>query len=172
MVVGLPGELARQLATSPKNNMTDSRLWNIYLAGEIHSPWRDEIAEGIRQAGLPVQLTNPVVDHTASDDCGIAILGEEPNPFWKDRKGAGINAIRTRTLLGNADVVVVRFGLQYRQWNAAFDAGCGVALGKPLITLHDAELDHALKEIDAAACATARDPKQVVQILQYVIDQS
>ena len=152
--------------------MTDSRHWNVYLAGEIHSPWRDEIAAGIHQAGLPVQLTSPVVDHAASDDCGIAILGEEPNPFWKDHKGAGINAIRTRTLLGNADVVVVRFGLQYRQWNAAFDAGCGVALGKPLITLHDAELDHALKEIDAAACATARDPKQAVQILQYVVNQS
>ena len=152
--------------------MADSRHWNVYLAGEIHSPWRDEIAAGIHQAGLLVQLTSPVVNHAASDDCGVAILGEEPNPFWKDRKGAGINAIRTRTLLANADVVVVRFGLQYRQWNAAFDAGCGVALGKSLITLHDAELDHALKEIDAAACATARDPKQVVQILQYVIDQN
>jgi len=152
--------------------MTDSRHWNVYLAGEIHSPWRAEIATGIHQAELPVQLTSPVVDHAASDDCGIAILGEEPNPFWKDRKGAGINAIRTRTLLANADIVVVRFGPKYRQWNAAFDAGSAVALSKPLITLHDAELDHALKEIDAAACATARDPQQVVQILQYVIDHS
>ena len=152
--------------------MTDSRHWNVYLAGEIHSPWRDEIAAGIHQAGLLVQLTSPVVNHAASDDCGVAILGEEPNPFWKDRKGAGINAIRTRTLLANADIVVVRFGPKYRQWNAAFDAGSAVALSKPLITLHDAELDHALKEIDAAACATARDPQQVVQILQYVIDHS
>ena len=152
--------------------MTDSPHWNVYLAGEIHSPWRDEIATGIHQAGLPVQLTSPVVDHAASDDCGVAILGEEPNPFWKDRKGAGINAVRTRTLLANADIVVVRFGPKYRQWNAAFDAGSAVALSKPLITLHDVELDHALKEIDAAACATARDPQQVVQILQYVIDQS
>ncbi len=152
--------------------MTDSRHWNVYLAGEIHSPWRAEIAAGIHQAELPVQLTSPVVDHAASDDCGIAILGEEPNPFWKDRKGAGINAIRTRTLLANADIVVVRFGPKYRQWNAAFDAGSAVALSKPLITLHDVELDHALKEIDAAACATARDPQQVVQILQYVIDHS
>jgi len=151
--------------------MTDSRHWNVYLAGEIHSPWRDEIAAGIHQAGLPVQLTSPVVDHAASDDCGITILGEEPHPFWKDHKGAGINAIRTRTLLANADIVVVRFGPKYRQWNAAFDAGCAVTLSKPLITLHDVELDHALKEIDAAACATARDPQQVAQILQYVIDQ-
>jgi YtoQ family protein len=152
--------------------MADSRHWNVYLAGEIHSPWRDEIAAGIHQAGLLVQLTSPVVNHAASDDCGVAILGEEPNPFWKDRKGAGINAVRTRTLLANADIVVVRFGPKYRQWNAAFDAGSAVALSKPLITLHDVELDHALKEIDAAACATARDPQQVVQILQYVIDQS
>ena len=97
------------------------------------------------------------------------ILGTESGSFWKDRKGAGVNAIRTRTLIRRADVVVVRFGPKYRQWNAAFDAGFAAALGKPLVTLHDAELDHALKEIDAAACATARDPDQVVEILHYVV---
>ena len=96
-------------------------------------------------------------------------LGNESDPFWKDRRGAGVNAIRTRTLIERADVVVVRFGNKYRQWNAAFDAGIAVTLGKPLITLHDEELDHALKEINAAACATARSPEQVVKILEYVI---
>ena len=39
--------------------------------------------------------------------------------------------------------MVVRFGDKYRQWNAAFDAGYAAALGKPLVTLHDGELDHA-----------------------------
>jgi len=99
------------------------------------------------------------------------MLGAETNSFWKDRKGAGINAIRTRTLIRQADVVVVRFGDKYRQWNAAFDAGFASAIGKAIITLHDADLDHALKEVDAAACATARDLRQVVRILQYVITQ-
>ena len=149
----------------------DPHIWIIYLAGEIHSQWRTAIANGIQRAGLPVRLTAPVTDHAASDDCGANILGDESEPFWKDRKAAGINAIRTQTLIRRADIVVVRFGSEYRQWNAAYDAGFAAAIGKPLITLHDAELDHALKEIDTAACATARDPDQVVQILHHVIQQ-
>ncbi len=149
----------------------DPLLWSVYLSGEIHTPWRNEIADGIKRAGSPVPLTAPVADPAASDDCGANILGTESDPFWKDRKGAGVNAIRARTLIRRADVVVVRFGSKYRQWNAAFDAGFAAAIGKPLVTLHDAELDHALKEIDAAACATSRDPDQVVKILHYVIEQ-
>lgn len=152
--------------------MTDPRTWNVYLAGEIHSDWRQQITAGINSAGLPVRLSAPVTDHEASDNCGVQILGSESDPFWKDHKGAGLNAIRTRTLLAEADVVVVRFGPKYRQWNAAFDAGYAVALGKPLIVLHDAELDHALKEIDAAAQATARSADEVVAILKYVITQA
>jgi YtoQ family protein len=144
-------------------------VWTVYLSGEIHSDWRERIAEGVAAAELPVRLTAPVTDHAASDDCGVDILGPEERKFWKDRKGAGINAIRTRTLLAEADVVVVRFGPKYRQWNAAFDAGFAAALGKPLVTLHDEELDHALKEVDAAAQATAREPEQVARILEYVL---
>jgi len=149
----------------------DSLSWSVYLSGEIHTEWRRDIADGVERAGLPVRLMAPVTDHSASDDCGTSILGDESEPFWKDRKGAGVNAIRTRTLLRRADVVVVRFGAKYRQWNAAFDAGFAAAIGKPLVTLHDPDLDHALKEVDAAACATARDAEQVVQILRYVIEQ-
>ena len=97
--------------------------WQVYLSGEIHSDWRERIERGAEAAGLDVEFTGPVTDHAASDDCGVAILGPEEKPFWKDHKGAGVNAVRTRTLLEKADVVVVRFGEQYRQWNAAFDAG-------------------------------------------------
>ena len=143
--------------------------WKIYLSGEIHTDWRDRIAQGVADAGLDVELTGPVTDHEASDDCGIAILGDEDRPFWKDHVGAGVNAIRTRTLLERADVVVVRFGEQYRQWNAAFDAGYAAALGKPLITLHPEGHDHALKEVDRAALAVAREPEQVVELLRYVM---
>jgi YtoQ family protein len=144
--------------------------WQIYLSGEIHTDWRERIAHGIAAAGLDVALTGPVTDHAASDDCGVAILGEEDRAFWKDHVGAGVNAIRTRTLLERADVVVVRFGEQYRQWNAAFDAGYAAALGKPIVTLHDEELDHALKEVDRGALATARSSDQVVDVLRYVIE--
>jgi len=143
--------------------------WNVYLSGEIHTDWRERIERGAAGAGLDVEFSAPVTDHAASDDCGVAILGDEQRPFWKDHVGAGVNAIRTRTLIAAADVVVVRFGDQYKQWNAAFDAGYAAALGKALITLHPEQHDHALKEVDRAALAVAREPEQVVGILRYVI---
>jgi YtoQ family protein len=146
--------------------------WNVYLSGEIHSDWRQRIRSGIEQAGLPVVLSAPVTDHAASDDAGTGTLGGEPEAFWRDHMGAGVNAIRTQTLIRNADVVVVRFGDKYKQWNAAFDAGFAAALGKPIVTLHDEDIDHALKEVDRGALATARSAEQVVDVLRYVIDGS
>ena len=140
----------------------------LYLSGEIHSDWREQIISGA--AGMDVSFTGPVTDHAASDDCGVAILGDEPNKFWHDHKGAKINAIRTRKAIADADVVVVRFGEKYKQWNAAFDAGYASALGKSLIVMHGAEHQHALKEVDAAALAVVETPAEIVRILQYVID--
>ena len=101
---------------------------------------------------------------------GTGTLGDEPEKFWADHKGAGVNSIRTQTLIRDADVVVVRFGEKYRQWNAAFDAGYAAALGKPYITEHPEEFDHALKEVDGAARATARSPEQVAAVLRYVME--
>lgn len=140
---------------------------NVYLSGEIHTDWREQIIEG--SVGLDVTFAGPVTDHAASDDCGVAILGEEPNKFWHDHKGAKVNAIRTRKGIEDADVVVVRFGEKYKQWNAAFDAGMAAALGKSLIILQQPEHDHALKEVDAAALAVTRTPGEVVDILRYVL---
>ncbi|MEM1103977.1 MAG: YtoQ family protein [Pseudomonadota bacterium] len=142
--------------------------WDVYLSGEIHTDWRERIESAVREAGLPIGFSAPVTDHAASDDCGVHILGAEEQAFWKDRKGAQMNAIRTRTLIEAADVVVVRFGDKYKQWNAAFDAGYAAALSKPLIVMHDPELTHALKEVDAAALAVAQTPEQVAAILKYV----
>ena len=144
--------------------------WSIYLSGEIHTDWRQQIEDGARAADLDVEFTAPVTDHPASDDCGVAILGPEPNKFWHDHKGAKLNAICTRTALEAADIVVVRFGDKYKQWNAAFDAGYAAALGTPIIVLHAPENSHALKEVDAAALAVAETPAQLVDILRYVID--
>jgi YtoQ family protein len=145
------------------------RTWSVYLSGEIHSDWRERIEAGTREASLPVVFSAPVTDHAASDDAGTGTLGGEDDSFWRDHKGAGVNAIRTQTLIRGADLAVVRFGDRYRQWNAAFDAGFAAALGKPVVTLHDPELDHALKEVDRAAQATARTAEQVVDVLRYVI---
>ncbi|MGD8569982.1 MAG: YtoQ family protein [Gammaproteobacteria bacterium] len=146
-----------------------SDKWTVYLSGEIHSDWRERVLQGAQQQDLPVRFLSPVTDHASSDDCGARILGEESEPFWRDHKGAKINAIRTRIFIEKADIVVVRFGDKYRQWNAAFDAGYAAALGKSVVTLHDPELTHALKEVDGAALATAQTPEQVVNILHYVI---
>ena len=145
------------------------KVWNVYLSGEIHSDWREQIAQGVKDAGLPVNLTSPVTVHEDSDDCGVAIFGAETDNFWHDHKGAKLNSIRTRAMIEAADLVVVRFGEKYKQWNAAFDAGYAAALGTPYITLHPSEHDHALKEVDGSAQAMAREPIQVVQALSYVI---
>ena len=145
------------------------RIWKVYLSGEIHSDWRERISDGVAAAGLPVELSAPITLHEDSDDCAVASFGPEQDKFWLDRKGASLNSIRTGTLIASADIVVVRFGEKYKQWNAAFDAGYAVALGKPIITLHPAGHDHALKEVDAAANAVARAPEQVVHALAYVI---
>lgn len=142
-------------------------MLNVYLSGEIHTDWRERITEGAK--GLDVTFTGPVTDHAASDDCGVAILGAEENKFWHDRKGAQMNAIRTRKGIADADIVVVRFGDQYKQWNAAFDAGFAAALGKSLVILHGPGHAHALKEVDAAALAVAEEPEQIVSILRYVL---
>ena len=142
-------------------------MLNVYLSGEIHTDWREQIIEGA--AELAVSFSAPVTDHAASDDCGVAIMGTEADKFWHDNKGAKLNAIRTRKGIEEADVVVVRFGDKYKQWNAAFDAGYAAALGKSLIILHQNEHQHALKEVDAAALAVVKEPAQVVQILNYVL---
>lgn len=140
---------------------------NVYLSGEIHTDWREQIKEGA--ADLDVSFNSPVTNHEASDDCGVAILGTEENKYWHDHKGAMMNAIRTRKGIEDADVVVVRFGEKYRQWNAAFDAGYAAALGKSIIVLSLPDQQHALKEVHAAALAVAEEPAQVVEILRYVL---
>ena len=141
---------------------------SVYLSGEIHTDWRDQIVQGAK--ALDVTFDGPVTDHAASDDCGVAIMGPEPDKFWHDNKGARLNAIRTRKGIADADIVVVRFGDKYKQWNAAFDAGFASALGKSLIVMHPDEHQHALKEVDAAALAVVKTPSQVVEILAYVLD--
>jgi YtoQ family protein len=149
--------------------MSEAQVWTVYLSGEIHTDWRERIAAGVEAAGLLVELVSPITVHEDSDDCGVAVFGAESNKVWHDRKGAQLNAIRTKTLLKSADIAVVRFGEKYKQWNAAFDAGYAAAMDIPYITLHPTEIDHALKEVDGAAHGVAREPEQVVQALTYVI---
>ncbi len=141
----------------------------LYLSGEIHTDWRDHIIAGC--VDMDITFTMPVTDHGASDDCGVRdFRAPEPDKFWHDHKGAKLNAIRTRKAIADADIVVVRFGEKYKQWNAAFDAGYAAALGKSLIVMHGADHQHALKEVDAAALAVVETPAEIVRILRYVLD--
>ncbi|BBM03145.1 YtoQ family protein [Microbulbifer sp. GL-2] len=143
----------------------------VYLSGEIHSDWRDQIIEGCTKHGLDISFSSAVTNHEASDAAGDG-LGQESNSFWRDHKSAKVNAIRIKHHLENCDLAVIRFGQKYKQWNAAFDAGYCAALGKPYITLHDESLVHALKEVDGAAQAWAQTPEQVVEILRYLTNQA
>jgi len=147
-------------------------MLKVYLAGEIHTGWRDEIIDLCNKEKLDIKFTSPVTDHEASDNCGVEILGEEEKNMWKDRKGANINSIRTKKSIQDSDVVIVKFGEKYKQWNAAFDAGYASALNKSIIVIHNEDHLHALKEVNAAASAVAFDQKQVVRILKYVLEGS
>jgi len=141
---------------------------NVYLSGEIHTAWREEIIAGAQANGLDIQFTSAVTDHDASDAAGDH-LGVETDSFWRDHKSAKVNAIRTKTMLEQADLAIIRFGEKYKQWNAAFDAGYCAAMGTPYITLHAEDITHPLKEVDAAAMAWATTTTQVVDTLKYVM---
>lgn len=119
------------------------------------------------QLVLNINFCSANTDHETSDSAGD-FLGAENQPFWRDHKSAKINAIRTKTLIERCDIAVIRFGDKYKQWNAAFDAGYCAALSKPYITLHDEDIVHPLKEVDASAHAWATTPMQVVEVLKYL----
>jgi len=145
------------------------KIWKVYLSGEVHTDWRNEIESAAIKAKLPIEFYSPVTDHSASDDCGVNILGAEQEKFWHDHKGAKMNAIRTRTLLKESDIVVIRFGEKYKQWNAAFDAGYASALNIPVIVQHPKDFTHALKEVDATAYAVCETVDQIIRTLNYAI---
>jgi YtoQ family protein len=139
----------------------------IYLSGEIHSDWREQIVSASESHGLPFTFTYPVTDHEASDAAGD-VLGEQSEPFWRDHQSAKINSIRSRRCIQQCDLAIIRFGPKFKQWNVAFEAGYCAALGKPFITFHDEDLVHPLKEVDAAAIGWGKSIEQLVEILRYL----
>jgi len=142
----------------------------VYLAGEVHSPWRDELRRQIEQKNVPVQFVGPLDEHDRSDDIGEDILGPQPTPRYRDLAGAGANALRTRVLMRQADLAVAFFGDKYRQWNTAADTGTAVAAGIPLLLVRPPELIHALKEMDAMATFTVETLEQAAEAIAYVFE--
>ena len=143
-------------------------MFNVYFSGEIHTDWREQIIQACKTRSLAIEFTSAVTDHDASDTAGN-VLGAEKNTFWRDHKSAKVNAIRTKKLLEECDVAIIRFGDKYKQWNAAFEAGYCAALAKPYITFHDESLIHPLKEVDSAAHAWTSTIGQVVDLLVYIV---
>ena len=139
----------------------------VYLSGEIHTDWRKDLRLLAEKASLNIEFLEPETEHSLSDDMGVMILGKEEDQFWHDQKGAKLNSIRIRKNIKDADIVVVKFGEKYKQWNAAFDAGYAAAYGKSLIIMHEKENQHALKEIDSASTAVVQTTSQLIQILKY-----
>ena len=139
----------------------------VYLSGEIHKEWRNEIINKSNELNLPIEFLSPNTNHELSDDVGVEILGKEDKKFWHDHKSAKINSIRTKNAIDRSDIVIVRFGEKYKQWNAAFDAGYASAMSKSLIIIHSDENQHALKEIDSVAHAVVKNVDEVIKILNY-----
>ena len=147
--------------------MSNNNL-NVFLSGEIHTDWREEIIDQSKNQNLPINFFSPETNHANSDDCGVSILGSENDKFWHDYKGASINSINNSICIKKSDIVIIKFGEKYKQWNAAFDAGYAIGLNKNIITLHAKDIDHALKEVDAAAKAVCRSNEEVIKILKYI----
>lgn len=142
----------------------------IYLAGEIHSPWREQLRELVGRQNVPVRFVGPLDEHDRSDDVGEDILGKQPNARFRDLAGAGVNTLRTRVLMRRADMAVAFFGDKYRQWNTAADAGSAIAAGIPLLLVRAPELIHALKELDAMATFTVETLEQAAEAITYVFE--
>ena len=146
-------------------------MLKVYLSGEIHTDWRNEIINKCNKEKLEIEFFSPTTNHELSDDIGVKILGNEDKKFWHDIKSAKINAIKTKISINKSDIVIVRFGAKYKQWNAAFDAGYAIGLNKSLIIMHDKDNQHALKEIDSVANAVVENVDQIIKILSYTLNK-
>lgn len=143
---------------------------SVYLAGEIHTTWREEIRQKAKERQLPIQFTGPMENHDRSDHIGEEILGVQPTKIAKDEAASSINNLRTQLLMGKADVVIAFFGEQYKQWNSAMDAATAITLQKPVILIRDESLHHALKELSNKAQVVVETPEQALQALAYIFE--
>lgn len=142
----------------------------VYLAGQIHSDWRDEFRKKAQDMDLPVTFLAPMENHDRSDNIGEEIQGEQPDNIFKDEAASQMNNLRTRLMMEKSDVVIALFGEQYKQWNTAMDCGMAIGMNKPLILVRDKKLHHALKEISNRAQVTVETPEQALKAVQYVFD--
>ncbi len=142
--------------------------YHIYLAGEIHSDWRNELRRAIGDVtGVSFTFTGPEENHEKSDSIGENILGEQPNALYRDIQSSKINNLRTQLFLNKADLVIAYFGEEFKQWNTASDASFAIASGKPLILIRPEKLHHPLKELSERANVTVRNIDEAAKVLRY-----
>ncbi|MBM7585023.1 YtoQ family protein [Bacillus pakistanensis] len=142
----------------------------VYLAGEIHSSWRDEVKEKVRSLKLPISFVGPMENHDRSDSIGEEILGKQPNAVLRDETASSFNNLRTSVLMQKSDIVIALFGEKYKQWNTAMDASTALSLGKPLILIRPEQLHHPLKELSSKANVTVETVNQAIKALSYIFD--
>lgn len=142
----------------------------VYLAGEIHSSWREEIKQKAAALKFPIDFVGPMEDHDRSDHIGEEILGKQPNAVFRDAAASSFNNLRTEVLMQKADLVIALFGEKYKQWNTAMDASAAIAFGKPLILIRPEALHHPLKELSRKASVTVENVDQAIKALAYIFD--
>lgn len=142
----------------------------VYLAGQIHDNWRDEIKEKAKERGLPLKFVGPQTDHDRSDRIGEEILGEQPGDYYRDNAASDINNFRTTVLMQKADIVIALFGEKYRQWNTAMDASAAITMNKPTIIIRPPSLIHPLKELSNKANVTVETVDQALDVLSYIFE--
>ncbi|TDL34276.1 YtoQ family protein [Jeotgalibacillus sp. S-D1] len=142
----------------------------IYLAGEIHSNWRNQLQNQAIELNYPLHFVGPMENHERSDNIGEEILGKQPNAILKDDAASAFNNLRTQVLMSKSDVVIALFGEQYKQWNTAMDASAALTLNKPLILIRPEKLHHALKELSRKATVTVETPMQALQAISYILE--
>lgn len=142
----------------------------VYLAGQIHDDWREELIQKAQEKNLPLKFVYPQTNHDLSDDIGEKILGKQPNAYYHDLAASDINNFRTQLLLQKADIVIALFGEKYRQWNTAMDLSTAIALNKPTIMIRPESLIHSLKELSNRTNVTVKTIDQAIEVLAYVFE--
>ncbi|WP_138420660.1 YtoQ family protein [Aquibacillus sediminis] len=140
----------------------------VYLAGQIHDDWRQQLKDKAKDKGLPITFVGPQENHDLSDDIGEKILGKQPGKSYRDDAASAVNNFRTEILMKKADAVIALFGENYKQWNTAMDAASALALNKPTILIRPESLVHPLKELSNKANITVETVDQALDVLHYI----
>lgn len=142
----------------------------VYLAGQIHDNWREDLKAEAQKRDLPLAFVGPQTDHDRSDQIGEAILGKQHGDYYRDDAASAVNNFRTEVLMHKADVVIGLFGEQYKQWNTAMDVSTAVTLNKPTIIIRPDSLIHPLKELSNKVNVTVETIEQALDVLAYIYE--